>query len=73
MRDELTDEQRARLCVVESLIDVTTVDLDAFDLPRYAHWVTTGRNPDGGSRPLPDAQYETSIVETGSRWSPAVR
>jgi hypothetical protein len=64
---DLTTDQRARLCIVTELIDVSTTELDGFDLLRYAHWVGTGKDPDSGievAKPLsPDA----------ATWSPAVQ
>jgi hypothetical protein len=71
MRDELTDEQRARLCIFTELNDSDgVVSLDAWDLLRVAHWVETGRDPDGASTV---EQGETLTIEDSPAWAPAVR
>lgn len=42
VRDELTDEQRARLCILEAVIDITDTEIDAGDLVRFGSWVELG-------------------------------
>jgi hypothetical protein len=67
VHDDLTGKQRARLCIITTLIDDSTVAVDSFDLLRYAHWVDTGRDPDG------DAKRIESLSDDAARWSPAVQ
>lgn len=66
VREDLTGEQRGRLCIASELIDVSTTELDGFDLLRYAHWVATGQDPDRdlAGKPLSD---------DAATWSPAVQ
>lgn len=60
VHDDLSSEQRARLCIAVELIDVSTTELDGFDLLRYAHWVSTGQHPDEPQTAVTDPVAITS-------------
>lgn len=74
VHDDLTGEQRARLCIATELIDVSTTELDGWDLLRYAHWVDTGADPDRAcpslAEPDPVRGAPSSLVDR--MWVPAV-
>lgn len=77
MRDELTDEQRARLCILEAVQELTE-DLDVFELTRLSGWVETGRRPDQDTdaQVLPDVvevEAGDAVVCQTAHWAPAVR
>lgn len=68
VHDDLTVDQRARLCIITTLIDDSTVEVDAFDLLRYAYWVATGQDPDTHT-----IGKDTELGPDAATWSPAVQ
>lgn len=79
VRDELTDEQRARLCILEAVRELMDDDLDVFELTRLSGWVESGRRPDQDTgakpQPFPEAveATEQAVEYRTARWAPAVR
>lgn len=70
MRDELTDEQRARLCILECVIEIALADQDVFDVLRLAHWVEHGRDPEPARQP--EAAPDGVAAPVPRPWTPAL-
>lgn len=49
MLDELDDEQRARLCILEQVLRLSESSHDVFDMLRMASWVEIGCDPDANA------------------------
>lgn len=75
VRDELTDEQRARLCILEAVIDMTDTDIDAGDLVQFGRWVELGSGPERATSGATVAVSPPPSAPMGMpmrAWEPAV-